>query len=355
MATSIVLALPARAVAYTGKVLVHCKPNLFQRAAVDPLEDYGMSPTPHLHTPAGAIAFSSTTTLAKMMAARTSCASRADHSLIWVPTPMTAAGRPARITTFGYYLINRGHDVRRAPPAGLRFLAGDPHCAGRLCPAIYECVTQRGKLLTKHTIPTRADRCDTRDGRGYQMSVFSAGQCWDGRSLGVGMGGSGPPAHITSTRRCHGVVIPEVMLDVSVGADGLGGYLSSDIVAGTTRSSPGSTGHFDFVFGWQNGAAEGRPLSAIVRKCLDVSGFTRAQVSCVQVFGRGGATVFETRPSGERGAHARCVAGPLCTRSSQFVIAGVGTGTASPTSISSPRITAAALSAACPSQPGGGS
>ena len=303
---------PARAFAYIGKVLVHCKPNLFQRAAVDPLEDYGISPTPHMHTPAGAKAFGSRSTVAKMMAAPTSCASHADHSMIWVPTPMTAGGRPARIISFGYYLINTGHDVRRAPPDGLRFLAGDPHCTGQFCPAIYLCLNRHGTVLAKHTIPTRADGCDTSDGHGYEMAIFSAGQCWDGRSLGEGMGGSSPPAHITSARHCRGAVIPQILLAVSVGADGLGGYLSSDVVAGTTKSSPGSTGHFDFVFGWENGAADGRPLSAIVRGCLDAMGFTVGEVSCVQLPGPGGASIYMEDPRTEEPVRNECVTGPLC-------------------------------------------
>jgi hypothetical protein len=312
-ATAIAPGLPSRAVGDTGKVLIHCKPNVSERAAVDPLEDYGISPTPHLHTPAGAMAFSSTSTLRKMLTAPTSCASRADHSMIWMPSPMTASGRPARIKSLGYYLINLGHDVRRTPPEGLRFLAGDPHCTGRLCPAIYECVKRNGGLFVSHTIPTRADGCDTRRGAGYQMSVFSAGQCWDGRSLGEGMGERTPPANISSARHCRRVVIPQVMLDVSVAADGVGGYLSSDVVAGTMKSSPGSTGHFDFVFGWENGAGHGGPLGAIVRKCLDVTGFTPGEVSCVQVPGRSGATIYAARPHIGEIAAGGCVTGPRCS------------------------------------------
>jgi hypothetical protein len=314
LAAAIAPALPTRQIAYTGKVLIHCTPNVSERAAVDPLESYRISPTPHLHTPAGAMAFSSTSTLAKMLAAPTSCASRADHSLIWVPTPMTAGGKPARITGFGYYLINHGHDVRRAPPEGLRFLAGDPHCTGVLCPAGYECARRDGTRFHRHTIPRRVDGCDTRGGQGYQMTVYSPGQCWDGRSFGAGMGGSRSPARITSARRCRGVVIPQIELNLEVGADGVGGYLSSDTAAGTTKSSPGSTGHFDFVFGWENQPALGRPLSAIVRRCLDVTGFTAGEVACVQMPGRGGATIYIADPSNGHPVHRGCVTGPMCTR-----------------------------------------
>ena len=224
--TTILLALPVTAFAYTGKLKLTCQVNQFQRAKVDPLEDYGVSPSAHLHTPAGAEAFSSTSTVAKVLAAPTSCESRADHSMIWMPTPMTAAGRPARITSFTYYLINLRHDVRRAPPTGLRFVGGDPHCSGQFCAAIYGCVRRDGTVLARHTIPTRTDGCDTRNGSGYEMAIFSPGQCWDGRSLGPGMGNSTEPAHIFWARRCPGPVIPEIMLSVSVGANGLGGYLS---------------------------------------------------------------------------------------------------------------------------------
>ena len=306
--SSPVLASPPRAPRFTGKVLIHCTPNLSERRVVDPLEYFGISPSPHQHTPAGAMAFSFKSTLAKMLAAQTSCASLADHSMIWIPTPETAAGRPAKITSFGYYLINLGHDVRRAPPDGLRFLAGNPHCTSGLCPAIYECVKQDGQLFVSHTIPTRADGC----GGGYQMSIFSPGQCWNGRSLGEGMGGSSPAAHIVGARRCRGVVIPEIMLDVSVGPDGLGGYLSSDVMMNTTKSSPGSTGHFDFVFGWGERRCAGEAAERDRPQVPGRDGFHGGDVSCVQIPGPQGATIYGTRPATGLAAAGACVTGPGC-------------------------------------------
>ena len=299
--------------AYTGKVLLQCLPNNSQRAAVDPLEFYGVSTTSHEHTPAGALAFNSRSTLREMLAARTSCYLHADHSLAWVPTPLTAHGKPATIYSFDYYYFTAGYRIRRAPPDGLRFLAGNPHCAGQFCPAIYTCRTVQGLIRVAHTIPTRRDGCDTSHDAGYEMLVYSPGQCWDGRSLGAGMGASTPPANITTAHPCRGEAIPGLILALSVGANGLGGYLSSDIPAGTTRTSPGSTGHFDYVFGWEHGRRS-NPLMAVIKQCLDVTGYTAAQASCVEVQrGGGGATIYRLSARTGGPEYSKCVTGPACT------------------------------------------
>jgi hypothetical protein len=313
LTAALAVALSASARADAGKVLFHCPANDSQRAAVDPLEYYGVVPSPHEHTPAGALAFSSISTVAQMLAAPTSCELRADHSMVWIPTPLTPSGRPAAIESFDYYYYNDGYRIRRAPPDGLRFMAGDPHCTGQYCPAIYICRTTRGPLRSAHTIPTRSDGCDTRGGGGYEMVVYSMGQCWDGVSLGQGMGASTPAANITMSRPCRGQAIPGIILAVTVGADGIGGYLSSDIRAGTTKTSPGSTGHFDYVFGWKH-TARSNPLMAVINQCLDVTGYTTSQVSCTEVDGAGGAsTVYRLSARTGDPLYDRCVTGPLCT------------------------------------------
>lgn len=303
-AAALTLGLSTSAAADVGTLQIHCQANLSERASVDPIEFYGVKPSPHNHTPAGAMAFSSTSTVRKMMAARTSCGSRADHSMLWVPTPLQPDGKPATITTFDYYLISYGYRVGKAPPAGLRFVAGDPHCTGDLCPAIYICRQSNGTILSKHTIPTRDDGCDTSHGQGYGMLLYSPGQCWDGKSLGPGMGTSAPVANITAAKPCHGRVIPRILLGLGVGPDGLGGYLSSDIMAGTTKSSPGSTGHFDYVFGWRRSV-----LTAIIRHCLNTTRFKPGQASCAEVASSQGSTVYQIS-SGYR--LANCVTGPGC-------------------------------------------
>ena len=306
--SALTLALPAIAGADVGTVQIHCRANVSERASVDPLEFYGVKQTPHSHTPAGALAFTSTSTVRKMMAAKTSCEIQADHSMLWVPTPVQPDGKPAKITTFDYYLINLGYHVGKAPPAGLRFIAGDPHCKGDYCPAIYICRQWDGKMLFKHTIPSRSDGCDTGGGQGYGMAVYSPGQCWDGKSLGVGMGASTTrPANITAAKPCHGRVIPEILLGLSVGADGLGGYLSSDVPAGTTKTSPGSTGHFDYVFGWKHGA-----LTAIIRHCLNTTRFKPGEASCEQLGPAGGGTIYQVDPATGRSLSSECVTGPRC-------------------------------------------
>jgi len=102
-------------------------------------------------------------------------------------------------------------------------------------------------------------------------------------------------------------VIPRIVLGVSVGADGLGGYLSSDVRAGTTRSSPGSTGHFDYVLGWRRAA-----LGAVIRDCLDTTTFVLGEASCAEVTTHGRSTMYQLRPPGQPWVVPRCVTGPAC-------------------------------------------
>jgi hypothetical protein len=183
-------------------------------------------------------------------------------------------------------------------------VGGNPDCTGYLCPPIYICRQWNGRILSQHTIPSRSAGCDTSDGQGYGMALYSAGQCWDGKSLGMGMGTSAPAANIPAAKPCHGRVIPRILLGLGVGADGLGGYLSSDIPAGTSKTSPGSTGHFDYVFGWKR-----RALTAIIRNCLNTTRFKPGQASCAELTSTGGSTVFQIG----RGDHlTNCVTGPGC-------------------------------------------
>jgi hypothetical protein len=188
-------------------------------------------------------------------------------------------------------------------------MAGDPHCTGELCPAIYICRRTDGTILSLHTIPTRNDGCDTSSGQGYGMTVYSAGQCWEGASPGMGMGAQSAAAVITTADPCRGRVIPRIVLGVSVGTNGLGGYLSSDVTAGTTKSSPGSTGHFDYVLGWKRTA-----LSNVIRDCLNTTTFTLGEASCAAVTSGTRRTIYQVRPRGEPGFHPICVTGPGCNR-----------------------------------------
>ena len=239
----------------------------------------------------------------------------------WVPTPLQPNGKPARISAFDYYLINSGYRVGKPPPDGLRFMAGDPHCTGQLCPAIYLCQQWNRQILSKHTIPTRSDGCDTAGGQGYDMLVYSPGQCWDGKSLGMGMGASSPAAAITGAKPCHGRVIPRIAMSLNVGADGLGGYLSSDIRAGTTKSSPGSTGHFDYVFGWKRSV-----LTAIIKHCLNTTRFKPGQASCDELTNSAGTSIYQVG-SGDK--LTKCVAGPSCRRSKSSAAGTANTEVAS--------------------------
>jgi hypothetical protein len=73
------------------------------------------------------------------------------------------------------------------------------------------------------------------------MTVYSPGQCWDDKSLGMGMGGSSP-ANITGEHPCHGWVIPRIVLGLSVGADGSAGIcraMSVPVRPGALPARPG--------------------------------------------------------------------------------------------------------------------
>lgn len=297
-----------------GRIRVHCRANLSQQARVDPLESFGMVPSMHLHTPAGALAFSARATVRKMMRAPTSCTAKADHSMLWVPTPMTRDGMPARIDAFDYYLGNHGYHIRKPPPDGLRFIAGNPKCRGDYCPAIYICHTLSGSVLSLHTIPTLDSGCDTRQGAGYEMVIYSPGQCWRGGVLGEGMGAFTGPADITTDRHCHGQIVPFIELAVDVESDGIGGYLSSDLIAGTSRTSPGSTGHFDFVFGWRR-----RAMRSVIQWCLDRVALPPSAATCEEVQNRARVSSIYTLPSPDRLLHHPiCVTGPACVLSSPY-------------------------------------
>jgi hypothetical protein len=92
------LSVPTSERADVGTVLSHCAPNLSERASADPLESYGIEPSPHNHTPAGAMAFNATTTVRQMLAANMSCTPRADHSMLWIPTPLRSDGLVANVS-----------------------------------------------------------------------------------------------------------------------------------------------------------------------------------------------------------------------------------------------------------------
>ena len=273
---------------YVGKVLFHCTP--VTTAQVDPIADFGISPSAHSHTSAGAsfdasgnpIFTATTSPLAPIAAgSQTSCiqfgeGTLSDHDLIWIPTPYNADGTPSNVTGVAYYLMNNGYQVER-PPNGLHFVAGNHSYVGAYGAGEY---VGAGCSYSGHIIPQPSTGCT-----GFQESIFGVSQCWL-PYLGEGMGDASPSAQFaevdsTTCLADGGVQIPEIELVITVQCDSSGcGYLSSDVNAGSQNTYPGSTAHFDFVFGFTPNSSGQDALSLIDTGCLNVTGYTIGQVSC---------------------------------------------------------------------------
>lgn len=267
---SLVFAASAHA-AYSGKIQLFCSPNLSESAAVDPIAGFGISPFWESQTPAGSQSFSSTDTNALIQAAPTSCSVQNDDSLFWVPTPLTPAGTPASIKTMSYYIIEQEpNSVTTTPPNGLEVLGGNPGCDANNCEqGHFNCTTSTGGTWTGQTVPTVAD-CAA--GVGYQEMVSSPGTCWDGASLGQGLGGAGAPSNITVNNSCTGENVPIIEVVLEVNNNGLGGYLSEDV---NPTARPGESASFDFVYGWLNGA-----LSKVVASCMGIPTVPQNELTC---------------------------------------------------------------------------
>lgn len=256
----------------TNEVIIKCAVNTNQQvdpilkfdsdaASSDPDSDDASA---HLHTPSGANDFSDHTTVSDMMASTTStsCDVASDHTEFWFPTVMTPLDAPATIKSQSYFLTNTDYTIPTSTPVGLRFITGDSTCALVSCAGnvIYQCT---GSQATTHTIPTSCSL-----GNGFNEAIYSQNQCWDGQSLGAGMGDETAPNVIGTNlvKGTNGVCpsgftpIPGVGWTIHVGQDGVGGHLSSDTTI--SNPNPGTTGHLDFVFG--QGA-----LEAITASCLN--------------------------------------------------------------------------------------
>ncbi len=270
----------ASSTSYRGKVLLHCTPNPAQQ--VDPIARFGRVPSPHMHTPSGAEAFSATATPQDMLNAPTSCLIASDHDMLWVPTPLTKSGQPATVLGSSYYMLNQGYDIERDAPVGLRYVAGDPSGVN---PSGYFVCKSTG--VSTRTIPT-ATQCPPSGNQGYELLISGPPQCWIPSSgLGIGMGGSGTAPTFTADNQATcvaegGQPVPTTLLAFDVGSDGLGGSLSSDAQDVNSSPKPGYTAHFDFVFGFTQNSAGQDALDLIDHNCFDVTGWTTNQVSCIE-------------------------------------------------------------------------
>lgn len=290
--------------AYIGKTgLFHCRNNGF--AQVDPIAQYGVSPSDHLHMSAGANllangspVFSAFTTPDQLTASgtTTSCDYGPIHDLVWVPAMISSTGTPVA-GDVTYYVQNNGYTVQR-PPNGLRFVAGNHGYVGAYGAATYTCTESNGSTYYSHLIPPASTGC-----KGVSMGMFGPGQCWySAGGLGKGMGSSGPAANITGDNptTCAangGTQIPLIEMGVQYTAAAVGGHLSSDP---DPIHYPGSSEHFDFVFGFENNQAGHDALDVIDRECLNDPAYTKiGNTSCsvINDTGPSTATLIEDVPS----------------------------------------------------------
>jgi hypothetical protein len=312
------LALAASAsAAYDGKVQFFCPPGGMVQA--DPLAGFGVSPSPHMHTVAGAAGvFSAKTTLAQLTEtngdpSQTTCDLGSDHSLIWMPTPYRADGTPATIITMSYYLINSvGFTVDPAQiplyNPGLRFLAGAPDCTSRACVAKPGGFTCEDVSPHTHfvTVPTPA-QCPPGGPNNIEEDVYSAGQCWNpGPGLGEGFGGSGGPAafSLPASAPCPGgdATVPREIFVLHLQAyhggqpDFAGGYLSSDFVPSEgldqRTTCPGCTAHADYAFDFA-----GNALSLIVQDCFGRQNWPQQALTCGESPIAKPSTIFQEDPA----------------------------------------------------------
>lgn len=285
----------ASADGFRGRVELNCTPNADVQA--DPMEQFGVTPSLHLHTPVGANVFGPLTTLPEMIDSQTSCDIQSDHSLLWFPTPLRPDGTPATINRAAYYLANSGYVLTAEPPNGLKVLGGSPSCTTKYCNnAVFFCRTPSGGEYEQHTIPP-AGACAA--GAGYQEDV-STGQCWNGENFGPGMGSQDGPggdseSNFTFDNPCtSGYVVPQIVLSLFVASDGVGGCLSSDIVEGSCTTAPGSTAHINYVFGWTLNSSGASSMGAIVQDCLNQSPINTG-ISCVDT----GGEIYRALTGGE--------------------------------------------------------
>lgn len=308
----------------TGKMLIHCQAITSQSANVDPIKDYGVSPSPHNHTPAGAQAFSAFTTLPAMMSAATSCNTQSDHSEIWLPTAYNPDGTVAPYLAIDYYLGNLGYDIQADTPNGLREIGGNPDCNNLYCnsSSVFDCYEPDGVYYVSHHIPA-AGVCDPNHDIGFLVNQNA--QCWDGVNYGAGMGGTGSAATFGAAgttlapdggKTCaNGYPIPFIDVGGDLPPSVAGGYVSSDIALGTQTSCGGCSLHFDYVFGWANDPSDQiSSLAKIIANCLDVPDtlnagtYTQGQASCQEVKQADGSFVVDQQPATGYGI------GPYVTR-----------------------------------------
>lgn len=260
-----------------GEWSVRCTANPDKQ--VDPIVSPGVSPSMHMHTPAGG-EMTSTADFDSLMAGSTSCHWSRDatttlnppHSLMWVPT-LKRNGNPIPVQTFiAYYRLAKGHTPGQVKPfePGLQLFAGpqaqspdgrtivDWGCGG----------TGGGDTETRYP-----HNCDPNSSNNFLKTRITFPSCTDGRissedhrsHLAYPDFKSGCPAS-------HPIQIPMLQLVVQYQTASaknlmLSSYGMMDINA---QTDPGTkTQHADYIVAWNQD-----DLQQLTDQCIN------AQVQC---------------------------------------------------------------------------
>ena len=232
-----------------GRFIVHCNPTV--RAKLDPIIFAGSRNLSHSHDFFGmSSAQNSDDTITT--GTRTSCSTRGDRTLYWVPSLYSGKipVKPARVQA--YYTVN---DLTRPVPAGLKYVTGAERSSDRSGPVVeWLCA---GSGSDRRSVS--AQSCQENE---FLMAELVFPGCWDGVHLDS-VDHRSHLRYVDFDGRCavsHPVHIPQLTLFLQ---------WSCNVVCGPTRnlslsSGPTETLHGDIIAGWDR-----TTLAGLLVRCRD--------------------------------------------------------------------------------------
>jgi uncharacterized protein DUF1996 len=221
--------------------------------ADDPIVFPGQPGKSHDHTFIGNDTTSAFSTLGTLLGASSSCRRAGDTAAYWVPTLISASGKPILPRAASVYYRRLTLDPVQTFPPGFKLIAGNSKATARQALKVtsWNC-GPRGGVRPQSTIPT----CPDPGVRGLALHVQFP-NCWDGKNLDA-------PDHQShmaySVRgRCpagHPVALPAVQVNIRYPSAGGPGLVLS---AGGQNS-----GHADFFNAWNQAT-----LGSLVDGCLN--------------------------------------------------------------------------------------
>lgn len=253
-------------------VLTLHDPNTGQFEAVDPIVSPGVKPTAHEHTFYGAKNITPNSTPNTLRGGVTSSPTAGDTAAMWVPT-LFIDGIPVRGTKLhcGEYWIAPAGVKVEAPPAGMCFVAGNPHAMSPadIVPGTVKWHPQQGQ--------------DFRDAP-FDVTPLNSGplkyevffpNAWDG--TGPDASGKIDPSHFAycpdnkTTPAGFPHRIAQLGLQIGISDANLKQLFNPFDAQGNVRisfsSGPWYTAHADFMNSWDQAA-----LQALVDGCLNKIG-----------------------------------------------------------------------------------